>query len=65
MEAAMTDRQHDPELDANRRNDTRLLTPLILMALIVVCGLLFYTYRGDSSGTAAQQAAQPAQSSTH
>lgn len=61
----MTGRRHDPEPDDNRRNDTRLITPLILMALIAVGGLLFYAYRGDNPGPAAQQAAQPAQSSTH
>jgi hypothetical protein len=49
----------------NRANDTRLMTPLIVMALIVAGGLLFYAYRSGSPGTSAQQAAQPAQSSTH
>jgi hypothetical protein len=28
--------------DIDRRNDTRLLTPLLLMALVIVAGVLFY-----------------------
>ncbi len=38
------------EIDAmpneNRANDTRLVTPLLLMGLIVVCGLLYFAYLG-------------------
>lgn len=30
----------------NRANDTRLVTPLLLMGLIVVCGLLYFAYLG-------------------
>jgi hypothetical protein len=30
----------------DRSNDTRLLTPLLLMGLIVVCGLLYFGYLG-------------------
>jgi hypothetical protein len=30
--------------DRDRRNDKRLLTPLLLMAVIVVAGILIYTY---------------------
>jgi hypothetical protein len=29
-------------------NDTRLLTPLLLMGLIVVCGLLYFGYLGHA-----------------
>ena len=29
-------------------NDTRLVTPLLLMGLIVVCGLLYYAYIGHA-----------------
>ena len=58
----MTSRQDDTERDGNRKNDTRLMTPLILMALIVVGGLLFYAYRGDEPELPVQHAAQPASS---
>jgi len=34
--------------DLNRKNDRRLLTPLLLMALIVVCGVLLYAYAGHA-----------------
>jgi hypothetical protein len=30
--------------DVDRRNDKRLLTPLLLMAVIVVAGILIYSY---------------------
>jgi hypothetical protein len=36
---AMSDR--DP-------NDTRLITPLLLMGVIVVCGLLYFAYLGHA-----------------
>src|SRR3954465_12907802 len=29
-------------------NDTRLITPLLLMGLIVVCGLLYFAYLGHA-----------------
>jgi len=32
----------------DRANDTRLLTPLLLMGLIVVCGLLYFGYLGHA-----------------
>jgi len=32
----------------DRANDTRLLTPLLLMGLVVVCGFLFYALTGHS-----------------
>jgi hypothetical protein len=32
------------ELD--RKNDIRFLTPLLLMALILVCGILVYAFAG-------------------
>jgi len=32
----------------DRTNDTRLLTPLLLMALIVVCELLYFGYLGHA-----------------
>jgi len=34
--------------DDDRTNDTRLLTPLMLMSLIVVCGLLYFGYLGHA-----------------
>lgn len=30
----------------DRINDTKLLTPLLVMGLIIVCGLLFYSVTG-------------------
>jgi hypothetical protein len=30
----------------DRKNDTRLLTPLLLMAVLIACGLLYYRYIG-------------------
>jgi hypothetical protein len=38
--------KHDNDLD--RRNDKRLLTPLLLMGVIVVAGILIYTYAGHA-----------------
>ncbi len=38
------------ELD--RRNDTKFLTPLLLMALILVGGVLLYAYTGHSLAAA-------------
>jgi hypothetical protein len=32
--------------DLDRKNDIRFLTPLLLMALIVICGVLIYAYTG-------------------
>ncbi len=32
----------------DRRNDRRLLTPLLLMALIIVAAVLIYTYSGHA-----------------
>ena len=37
--------------DINRSNDAKLLTPLLLMALIVVCGFLFYAFTGHPLAT--------------
>jgi hypothetical protein len=34
--------------DIDRRNDTRLLTPLLLMALVIVAGVLFYALAGHA-----------------
>jgi hypothetical protein len=34
-----------------RSNDTKLLTPLLLMGLIVVCGFLFYSLTGHPPTT--------------
>ena len=42
----------DKQSDLDRRNDTRLLTPLLLMALILVGGILLYTYAGYASAAA-------------
>jgi len=30
--------------DIDRRNDVRFLTPLLLMTLVLVIGILFYSY---------------------
>lgn len=30
----------------DRKNDMRFLTPLLLMALILACGILIYAYTG-------------------
>lgn len=30
----------------DRTNDTKLLTPLLLMALILACGFLYFAYFG-------------------
>jgi hypothetical protein len=32
--------------DSDRRNDARFLTPLLLMALLMLCGILVYAYTG-------------------
>lgn len=32
--------------DLNRRNDARLLTPLLLMAVVIAAGVLFYLLTG-------------------
>jgi hypothetical protein len=32
--------------DIDRRNDSRLLTPLLVMALVIGAGVLFYTLTG-------------------
>jgi len=29
-------------------NDTKLLTPLLMMGLIIVCGFIFYAYFGHA-----------------
>jgi hypothetical protein len=34
--------------DLDRRNDKRLLTPLLLMAVIVVAGILIYSFAGHA-----------------
>jgi len=34
--------------DRDRENDIRFLTPLLLMAVIVVAGILLYAYTGHS-----------------
>jgi hypothetical protein len=34
--------------DLDRRNDTRFLTPLLVMALILAIGVLLYAYGGHS-----------------
>jgi hypothetical protein len=34
--------------DENRANDIRLITPLLVMGLIVVCGLLYFAYLGHA-----------------
>jgi hypothetical protein len=34
--------------DRDRTNDMRFLTPLLLMAVIVVCGILIFAYAGHA-----------------
>jgi hypothetical protein len=34
--------------DLDRRNDSRLLTPLLLMAVLLAVGLVVYAYTGHS-----------------
>jgi hypothetical protein len=38
--------------DIDRRNDTRFLTPLLLMAALLVCGILIFAYTGHSLAAA-------------
>lgn len=33
----------------DRRNDTKLLTPLLLMALVIAAGVLFYALTGHAA----------------
>ncbi len=35
--------------DIDQRNDTNLLTPLLLMALVIAVGVLFYTLTGHAA----------------
>jgi len=32
--------------DIDRKNDARLVTPLLVMALVIVAGILVYAYAG-------------------
>lgn len=34
--------------DLDRTNDIRFLTPLLLMAVVLICGILFYAYTGHA-----------------
>jgi hypothetical protein len=34
--------------DIDRRNDARLLTPLLVMALVIAAGILFYALAGNA-----------------
>lgn len=36
------------QYNLDRENDQRFLTPLLLMAAILVCGILFYAYSGHA-----------------
>ena len=42
----MDQRDHSYRSDLDRRNDARLLTPLLLMATILVVGVLVSVYTG-------------------
>jgi hypothetical protein len=42
----------DEQSDLDRRNDIRLITPLLLMALILVFGVLLYLYTGHALAAA-------------
>ena len=35
--------------DVDRSNDVRFLTPLLLMALVLVIGILLYSYTGHAA----------------
>jgi uncharacterized protein (UPF0333 family) len=35
--------------DIDRRNDAKLLTPLLVMALVIAAGVLFYTLIGHAT----------------
>ena len=37
--------------DIDRKNDTRLATPLLIMGLIIVAGILIYSYTGHAMAT--------------
>jgi hypothetical protein len=37
--------------DSDRKNDNRLLTPLLAMALIIVGGFMFYAFTGHAPPT--------------
>jgi len=47
MPGAMLNRR-----DLDRKNDIRLLTPLLLMAAILAAGILIYAYTGHSLAAA-------------
>jgi hypothetical protein len=50
----MTENKYQPR-PSDRANDTRLITPLALMGLIIAGGLLFTTYQsGQKAPTVAQ-----------
>jgi hypothetical protein len=34
--------------EIDRKNDVKFLTPLLLMALILACGILLYAYTGHA-----------------
>jgi hypothetical protein len=38
----------DDQRERNRSNDGRLLTPLLLMALLIACGFLFHAFAGHA-----------------
>jgi hypothetical protein len=38
----------DQERARDRTNDMKLLTPLLFMALVIVCGLLYFAYTGHT-----------------
>jgi hypothetical protein len=42
----------EKQSDLDRKNDRRLLTPLLLMALILICGILLYVYTGHALAAA-------------
>jgi hypothetical protein len=43
----MTDTDEKPsQLETDRKNDNRLLTPLLLMALVIAAGILMYLVLG-------------------
>jgi hypothetical protein len=53
----MTDNKY-PSSSGDRANDTRLITPLVLMGLIIAGGLLFSAYHGGATAPTVAQAPQ-------
>jgi hypothetical protein len=51
----MTEKKYQPS-SRDRTNDTRLITPMILMGLIIAGGFLFIAYHGRQTAPTVAQA---------